>query len=297
MQPIPMKILYSLAYRDLKNIVPYNGERFVHALIKSGQYVNYAVSDFGRVYSFYRNCEMKQFVDDRGYHKLEIRTELNKTYYVGVHFLELMSFCPITNTDLYVPNHKDGNPGNNMLYNLEWMTVSENTRHALDTGLANYKGENNPRAILTNEIVHEICKLAELQTPKSEIGTIIMNRFNIPSNMRTKIMGAINHIVRGQTYLDISRQYNIIGIHGKVDYEPEITKTICDLLSERSYTVEELCDYFNIPLEDRKMFLNYVRDVTRRQKHTYITNKENYPVLHSVINTISDPSLYQWYYY
>lgn len=33
-------------------------------------------------------------------------------------------------------NHKDGNKLNNVLSNLEWATMSENTQHAYDNGLA-----------------------------------------------------------------------------------------------------------------------------------------------------------------
>ena len=291
MEPIPRRVLCVLVYKDLPNVEYLPNERFVHAIYRDGRYVNYAVSNYGRVYSFYRNMLMRQFVDERRYHRIEIRIELNQTAYVGVHYLELMSFQPILNSELYVPNHKDGDPDNNMLWNLEWMTVSENTRHALDIGLANCKCENNARSILTNDVVREICSYIEQGYSNSEIATIIRKTYR---KERTSLVGAISNIRRGQTYLDIAREYDIKGIKGKVDYEPEMTRAICDLISKRSYNMEELCDVFGIALEDRKMFCNYVRDITRRQKHTYIL--KDYPNLYPVTAIPRGHPYYEWYY-
>ncbi len=294
MQPIEKRILYLVNYKDLHGVIPFPDERFVHAMHRNGEYVNYAVSNYGRVYSFYRNMIMRQYVDERHYHRLEIRIALNQTAYIGVHYLELMSFNPIDNTDIYIPNHKDGNPDNNMLWNLEWTTISENTRHALNTGLANYKCENNARSILSNEMVNFICtKLAE-GMPRSNIANLLMYNYNIPYSERISIMTNINHISRGQTYLDISRNYDIKGINGKIDYEPEMTKAICEIISKESITIEDLCNRLNIPMQDRKMFVNYVRDITRRQKHTYIL--KNYPDLKKVLSLPRNHPDYSWYY-
>ena len=297
MQPNEIKTLYHVLYKDLPGVIYNPDERFIHARHRNGCFVNYAVSNYGRVFSFFRNIIMNQYVDERGYHRLEIRIGLNQTAYVGVHYLELMSFCPITNTDLYVPNHKDGNPSNNMLWNLEWMTISENTRHALDNGLCQYKGENNTRSILTNEMVQEICELLENNIDRSTAATYIMNKYNIDMYDKAKriaIMNAIKNIGRGQTYLDISRNYNIRGINGKTDYEPEMTAAVCEILSKESITIEELCNRLNIPMEDRKMFLNYVRDITRGQKHLHILKQ--YPELNKLKGLPYNHPDYTWYY-
>ena len=53
-------------------------------------------------------------------------------------------------------NHKDGNPHNNKVENLEWCTASENIKHGYDTGLNPNKGETHYQAKLTEEQVKEI---------------------------------------------------------------------------------------------------------------------------------------------
>lgn len=58
---------------------------------------------------------------------------------ITVHRLVASAFCsnPENKSDI---NHRDGNKKNNEASNLEWVTKSENVRHAYDTGL-NPKGQ------------------------------------------------------------------------------------------------------------------------------------------------------------
>lgn len=52
-------------------------------------------------------------------------------------------------------NHKDGDPLNNKVDNLEWATPSENQKHAYVTGLRK-NGEGHGNALLTEDQVREV---------------------------------------------------------------------------------------------------------------------------------------------
>lgn len=103
----------------------------------------YCITNTGKVFvTDYRgqSCwkEMKARVIE-GYLSVGLRKIINgksvqKLY--KVHRLVAEYFIPRdTNINLVV-NHKDGNKLNNNVSNLEWVTISENTKHAYRTGLA-----------------------------------------------------------------------------------------------------------------------------------------------------------------
>ena len=89
----------------------------------------YQISNYGNVYSFYSNKILKPAKDTKGYYFVNlVKDRKNKTK--RIHRLIAIHFISNPNNKREV-NHVDGNRGNNDLKNLEWVTPSENSLHAL----------------------------------------------------------------------------------------------------------------------------------------------------------------------
>ena len=103
---------------------------------------------------------MKTRLDGDGYVVLGL-TKNGKMKMCKMHRLVLETFDK--ESDLQV-NHKDGNKQNNRLDNLEWVTCSENIKHAFRTGLKSENGSKNPKSKLTEKEVMQICDFFKYTT-------------------------------------------------------------------------------------------------------------------------------------
>jgi len=239
------------------------------------------------------NGTLRKLVNNGGgYYKVIIRVKSERCS-CFVHRLVAQAFIP--NPDnLPEVNHIDGDKGNNCVSNLEWVTKTENIRHAFKTDLMdaskiscerssstdktneeiheickdiqdgmknseicekydvpkqfvskiknrltwkevskNYKWKKEaPNVLLTEEIVHEICKMLEEKVTEK----VISNRFNISR-------GAVNGIKRGENWEEISKQYTFIKT------EPKVTETqvheICQMILEH-IQLKEISEILNI---------------------------------------------------
>lgn len=116
------------------------------------KYPQYEVSTFGRVKSHWFKKEriLKGSINSRrGYVTVNLfRKGLNERLYV--HRLVLEAFQPKHKSRSYV-NHIDCNPTNNRLQNLEWVTQSENMKHAVSLGRININHDTRKRKVLRND--------------------------------------------------------------------------------------------------------------------------------------------------
>lgn len=284
-----------LAQLPLKNVIEYfPGEIFIEVIYYDGRTLPwYYISNYGRLYSCRYERLMSSYLDEGGYYRNTIVIdESGKTCFTGIHKLEIMSFYPIIESNLYVPNHKDGNKTNNYLGNLEWITISGNTRHALDTGLSKCKAEDSSTSYLSNDQIHMICKMMEQGKSNSEILDKLGYTEYGPT--RNKVAAILRHIHAGATYLSISSQYNIPGTKGRRYYSPDFTELVCQFLNDgNEYSIEQLCDYLNIGLDDRKLFKYYVESVVKGRCDTHITQK--YHNLKCPKNVPKDHPYYNYY--
>ena len=104
----------------------------------------YEVSNQGRVKSLPRNTTKGKILvaekNHRGYYRVGL-TKNNKQKHFSIHRLVAEVFIPNPQNKPQV-NHIDGNKQNNSVENLEWVTHSENMKHATEMGL-NPMVENN----------------------------------------------------------------------------------------------------------------------------------------------------------
>ena len=85
----------------------------------------YEVSDTGLIRKVHM---MKLFTDRDGYKRVSI-TQNGKAKQTGIHRLILHAFDPRENEEELEVHHIDGNPANNNLDNLQWVTHEENIKY------------------------------------------------------------------------------------------------------------------------------------------------------------------------
>jgi predicted XRE-type DNA-binding protein len=127
----------------------------------------YLISNKGRVR---RYSLLKNRVTSWGYEIVSPTTPDKKQSVVMIHRAVLEAFIGPAPSPKHVGNHINGIKTDNRLENLEWVTQSENVRHAYSTGLKKrYHGRTNKSAVLSEEQVSEILRLIAERIPQKEI--------------------------------------------------------------------------------------------------------------------------------
>ena len=133
----------------------------------------YEVSNLGRVRSldreeFYYNehgtkCVrfrtgmiLNPDIGNNGYPRVRLRNKEN-TKKMLVHRLVAFAFIYNENVDTdIIINHKDSNPSNNRVDNLEWCTQQYNIKYSYVCGNSSNVGSKHPQSTITEDIAKEI---------------------------------------------------------------------------------------------------------------------------------------------
>ncbi len=166
----------------------------------------YEISTWGRIRNKKGNF-LKYYKDKDGYMKCTLFTESNKRKHFFVHRLLAIHFIP----------NPENKPEVNHLYPedktklyveyLEWATGKENKEHSKKTHRQEILScSAHGMATLSNEQVHEICKLIVEGYKNSEI----CDKFGVTDKKeRYRFKGVIKHIRSGNTWKPISSLYGL----------------------------------------------------------------------------------------
>lgn len=120
----------------------------------------YSVTPEGRVFT-YRNRKgwITGATDKLGYKRLHATNDAGDRSNLYVHRAVAMAFIPNPLNKPHI-NHKDSNPSNNHVDNLEWCTHAENMQHSAARGRKpGFKGEDNGHHKYSAELVRLVRRL------------------------------------------------------------------------------------------------------------------------------------------
>lgn len=166
-------------------------------------YPNYGVTKYGEAFNINTKRKMKISLHGGNVHKndnyLCFRVSHNgKPENAYLH--KVVAECWVYNDDpvnKVQVNHKDGNKRNPIYTNLEWVTRSQNIRHAVSLNLIK-KGEDLYNAGLTNDQVHQVCQRLSDGARVCDVADV----FNVSNDIITKIKS-------GDSYPHIRVLYDI----------------------------------------------------------------------------------------
>lgn len=195
---------------------------------------NYSISKDGEVFSLITKRFLSGTINFYGYSVHTLKDSLGKPRKMKTHRLLALMF--IDGDKTLCVNHKDGNKLNNNLDNLEWCTLGDNNRHALETGLVSkhkdfnvvvpsdeivHNYECKGRGYLTDDDVHYACQLAEEGYRTCDISGITGFDFYILSNIFNYKHPTKNHIVKS---------YDLSKVKKSSRLSPSKVIKICHLL-------------------------------------------------------------------
>lgn len=169
-----------------------------------GEKTKYIISDVGTVINTKRNKEVKAFLSKRDNRYGLVLCHKNVHYkkslarWIALAHIDIPEELQNIDTRLEV-DHKDNNSLNDWVDNLQWIS-QENNLQKRDEYYGTSKGVDNPACTITEDDVHNICKLLEDNMSPSKISKKIFGT--------DKKRCTINNIKHRRQWTHISQNYN-----------------------------------------------------------------------------------------
>lgn len=186
----------------------------------------YQISNYGKVRSMLYDSPkiLKTELSEKGYYRLCIRVSGGGSKHFSIHRLVAYAFVKgYTDSNLEV-NHINGCKTDNMWYNLEWVTNSENKKHASVIGL-----HESPNKIISADDARLICLCLNkhngcLMDVYNELKDVILN-------LTYPIISSIKY---GDTFIEVANVY--LNEYGR---KKQIRQTDPDVILEVSYCLKK----------------------------------------------------------
>lgn len=154
-------------------------------------YETYHVSEEGVVINTLTNKVLKTDLNSSGYKRVTLCVDM-KVIRITTHRLVALTYLYDEYLEGLVVNHKDGNKLNNHVSNLEWVTQSQNRKHAFK-----HKLVRRPNSKLNDQTVEAICVCIEKGMKAKDITKAFDIKKHIYDDIRSR-----------RYYKDISDKYN-----------------------------------------------------------------------------------------
>lgn len=245
---------------NLEDLIKQNEIEISSPVVIDGIVTNLFITTFGNIYSVINDKinYLNPVIDRSGYARIKIEID-NK--YIGspsIHRLVASAFIPNPENKEEV-NHKDGDKLNNSVYNLEWVTHSENMIHAYENNL-NKRGEENSQSIYTEKQIKYACELLMAnKLTKNEISKI------------TKVsVYTLDALLKHKKWRYISSNYEFNynvkpkNTGSKPKYSDEDIHNVCRLLKDGGYTLHQISIITGVGFYT-------IYDIKRKRAHTDIS--------------------------